>query len=121
MSNFFSFVCFTAVRISRAVPSVKYFTDPGSRFAKHAASLNILALWVCQIQSFVFLSSFGLSQETFMVCLNILFIWQLNETVASKRFGRVCLRIEPLPQNKTAGRNFCMNLISTPQPLKVGT
>ena len=103
------------------MPSIKYFTDPGSRFAKHPASLNILTLWFCQIQSFEFLSSFGLSQETFMVCLDILFIWQLNEVVASKRFGRVCLSIERRTKNETAGRTFCRNLISTPQPLKIAT
>ena len=45
------------------MPSVKYFTDPGSRFVKHPASLNILAPWFCQIQSFEVWSSFGLSQK----------------------------------------------------------
>ena len=56
-----------------------------------------------------------------MICLDILFIWQLNEVVASKRFGRLCLRIEPRPQNENAGCTFCRNLMSAPQPLKVGT
>ena len=41
--------------------------------------------------------------------------------VASKRFGRLCLRIEPRPQNETAGCTFCRNLMSAPQPVKVGT
>ena len=77
------------------MPSVKYFTDPGSRFVKRPASLNILTLCLPNSQFRVFVIFLLVTKN--MVCFDILFIWQLNEVVTSrsKRFGRVCLRIEP--------------------------